>query len=98
MENVVKLTPRLPGPDPQREHSMAIRDVQLSLAQNARTLMSCLASLGESLQKADSLICYINDAEVRAQLRLTSESTHLEMLNAVTKLLGLAAVCQKTNA
>lgn len=94
----MKFALRLPGPDPQREHYLAIRDVQLSLAQNARTLVSILAGLGETIQKSDDLICYIEDAEVRAQLRLMSESIHSEFWVAVTAALKLTAACQKTNA
>lgn len=98
MENVVKLTPRLPRCDPQREHRMAIQYAQLTLTQNAKTLISILGSLGESLQKCDGIICDIGDAEVRTQMQRTSESIHSEICNTVTKLLDLAAVCQKTEA
>jgi len=77
---------------------MAIRDLQLSLAQNARTLASILAGLGETLQKSDDLICYIEDAEVRAQLRRTSESIHSEFWTTLTTVVKLTAACQKTDA
>ena len=97
MENVVKFAARLPSPDPLREHRMAIQHAQLSLAQNAKTLTSILISLGETLQKSDGIICCIDDAEVRAQLQLTSKAIHSELWAALAAVIKLSAVCQKTN-
>ena len=97
MENVVKFTLRPSGPDPQRERILAMRDVQLSLAHNAKTLISSLGTLSETLRKADGLICSVNDAEVRRRLRLTSESIQSEILDALKRVVELTAACQETN-
>ena len=98
MGTIVEFPPRPDGADIRPEQIITIQDVQVSLAQSARTLTSSLASLGESLQQADALICYIDDAGVRDRLRLTSASIYREFLKAATKTLHAAAVCQKENA
>lgn len=97
MGTIVEFPPRLDVPDLhlQSDQVITIRDVQASLADNARTLTSSLASLGESLQKAEALICYIDDVEVRERLRRNSASIYHEFFKAATKVLSLAAVCQK---
>lgn len=98
MGNVVEFAPRLVTSVPQREPAISMIDVKESLAESVRTLFSSLASLSESLQKSDILICQIDDGETRAILLHKSEQIYHEWVRTSNELLKTASVLSTRKA
>lgn len=89
MGNVLEFAARTANIDSQHEPAISTNEIQKSLAQSAWSLLSSLAILGESLQRSDSIICQIQDAQTRESLRHKSEQiydawvfTSIKLLNA----------------
>lgn len=99
MGNVVVFTPRLATSALQVEPSISPSLMsRKSLGESIGTLFSSLASLSESLQKYDTLVCQIEDGETRARLLQKSEQIYREWVLTSNELLKAASVLSTRKA
>jgi hypothetical protein len=74
MGNVMEFSQRRVKPEPQLDLAVQINAIQASQEETARKFAAGIEVLGNSLRDIDAIICCIDEAEAREQVRLRSKS------------------------